>query len=522
MALKSKKSSRNSAASRRLLGRPGGIIQPRVQKAGPNRFAVIAVDCAKLRCKWMLCDFYGHVIVEPTTVDCNGQALRAMTLQARAACDQAGIVDSIVAIEMTGVYHKPVVRAFREADFETRLVHPHASKHYAAVSHPDLKTDDNDLEAIFQAACQGFGLLKPAVDEVYQTLQVYSRHRRNLVQQRGRLQVQIRALLHQTMPGYADLFSIDKFFNNSIAIDVARNFISPQQIVDAGVKVLAEYLKRKQIRFRKPTLERIVAWAASAATPDSLAKLLHRTWCELDDLRQKMSAQIQAAEQKMAEFLAKTPYVLLLSVSGINVVTAAELAGEAGPIELYPNAEAIKGRAGLFPSRYQSDAVDYNDGAIARHGNRRLRGALMRIAECLIKHHPQYRGLSEKWKAQKTDPRDRRCRVANRAVRMIFQVVSGRQVYRRRGVDRQYLLSKLLEFHRQHSSSPEEIAANLSNVFRWLPKSSYQAEGSALGDELRKRKRKLQSLGELLIPLLIRLGVQREPEVESKTSEARD
>ena len=81
--------------------------------------------------------------------------------------------------------------------------------------------------------------------------------------------------------------------------------------------------------------------------------------------------------------------------------------------------------------------------------------------------------------------------------------------------------TKLLEFHRQHSSTPEQIAANLNSVFQWLPKSSYQVEGSALGDELKKRRRKLQSLGELLIPLLVRLGVQTEPEVESKTSEAR-
>lgn len=520
MALKSKKS-KKSKARRRVLGRPGGVIQPRVQKVGPDRFAVIVVDCAKLRCKWMLCDFYGHVIVEPTTVDCNRTALRAMTLQARAACDQAGIVDSVVAVEMTGVYHKPVVRAFRDAGFETRMVHPHSTKHYAAVSHPDLKTDDNDLEAIFQATCQGFGLTKPEVDKVYPTLQAISRHRRNLVQQRARLQSQIRVLLHQTMPGFADLFSTEKLFNTAAAIDIARDFKSPKQIVDAALEGLTNHLKKKQTRFRRPTLERILAWAGSAEPGDPLAEPLHAIWCELDELREKMSEQIQSTERKMAEFLGQTPYVLLLSVSGINVVTAAELAGEAGPIELYPSAEAIKGRAGLYPSRYQSDAVDYPDGELARRGNHRLRAALMRMAGCLIDHHPQYRGLSEKWKAMKVDPCDRHCRVANRAVRMIFQVVSGRQVYRRRGIDRQYLMSKLLEFHRRHESTPEQIAANLQSVFSWLPKSSYLGEGSMLAAELKKRRKKVQSLGELLVPLMLRLGVANETEVESKMSEAR-
>jgi len=33
-----------------LLGKPNGIIQPRVQAVGPERFGIVAVDCAKARC----------------------------------------------------------------------------------------------------------------------------------------------------------------------------------------------------------------------------------------------------------------------------------------------------------------------------------------------------------------------------------------------------------------------------------------------------------------------------------------
>ena len=519
MALKSKTSSR-SARRRRWIGRPNGIIQPRIQLAGPERFGIVAVDCAKQRCKWMLADFYGNVIVEPTTVDCNREALRAMTLQARAACDQAGIVDSVVAIELTGVYHKPVVRAFRKADFETREVHPHAAKHYRNVSHPDRKTDDNDLEGIFQAACHGFGLIKPPLDELYQSLQIYARHRRNLIQQRSRLQVQIRNLLHQTMPGYADLFEQERLFKKSIAIDVARHFKSAAQIRSTGVEGICRYLKQKKIHFRRPTVERIVAWSASAADADPLASLQHAVWCDLDDHRRKMTDQIREVERKTASFLAKTPYILLLSVTGINVVTAGELAGEAGPIEFYASAAAINGRAGLFPSCYQSDEVEHNDGPLARHANRRLRSSLIRIADCLSKHHPQYRGLSEKWRTLRVDPRDRRCRIANRASRLIFQVVSGRQFYRRRGVAQEYLLAKLVEFHRQHESPADATAACLSAALAWLPKSTYRSEAQRLEEHLKKRSRRVQPIAELILPLLVRLGVRPENDLNSTPSEA--
>jgi len=45
---------------------------------------------------------------------------------------------------------------------DTRTVHPFASKHYQRPLHPDLKTDDNDLAAIFHAAINGRAGLSPS------------------------------------------------------------------------------------------------------------------------------------------------------------------------------------------------------------------------------------------------------------------------------------------------------------------------------------------------------------------------
>lgn len=64
----------------------------------------------------------------------------------------------------------------------------------------------------------------------------------------------------------------------------------------------------------------------------------------LDDWRMKTS-QIQRIEGELARWLARTPYILLLSHPGINVISAAELAGEMGPIENDALNRAIRGRA---------------------------------------------------------------------------------------------------------------------------------------------------------------------------------
>ena len=140
-----------------VLGKPSGVIQPRVQEVGPERFGIVAIDCAKARSKWMLADFYGKVLIPPTTVEHQRTAFELAVCQLKQAQEQHQLKDTIVCIEMTGTCHKPVWRAFRKAGFETRLVHPFASSHYRLPEHGDIKTDDNDLAAIFRAAVNGFG-----------------------------------------------------------------------------------------------------------------------------------------------------------------------------------------------------------------------------------------------------------------------------------------------------------------------------------------------------------------------------
>ena len=59
-------------SKKRFIGKPTGQITAPVQAVGPEHFGVVSVDCAKRRSKWMLCNFYGKVVIEPTTIDQHG------------------------------------------------------------------------------------------------------------------------------------------------------------------------------------------------------------------------------------------------------------------------------------------------------------------------------------------------------------------------------------------------------------------------------------------------------------------
>ena len=507
-----KRNSRKSGKKRpALLGKPNGIIQPRVQAVGPEHFGIVAIDCAKARSKWMLCDFYGRVLIEPTEVEHQRTALQLAVAQVREACEKHALKDHLVAVEMTGTYHRPVQRAFRRAGSETRLVHPFASSHYRQPSHPDNKTDDNDLEGIFRAAINGFGLLEPTWDEVYLLLQLLTRHRRDLVRKRAKLQSQIRQYLERCLPGYADLFPDVNLWKQSLPLFVARRGGSAETLRAAGVSGIKQWLDEEKVKYQSPTVGRVLAWAGNAAEPDPLASHLAPVWHTLHDDWLAKTRQIVQLEREIAHVLVKTPYILLLSHPGINVVSAGEVAGETGPIEHYASAKAITGRAGLFPSRYQSDEVD-RDGSLAHLRNARLRAAWLLLADNLTKCNDYFRGKAKLWKQRGVDPRDIRCRVANRATRAVFQMVGGRRLYQHPSrLQRQYVLDKLIVFHEEHKTPPHEILSDLQHAAQQIPKHEQAAEMTPLAaryEKCRRSRRKgPQQFGRVLLEVLARHGI---------------
>src|SRR5207253_1682591 len=98
------------------------------------------------------------------------------------------------------------------------------------------------------------------------------------------------------------------------------------------------------------SLERIVAWAAEAPEPGVAALIHHRLAVGWEDDRARKAKEIRGLECELAGLLVQTPYVLLLSCPGLNVVAAADLAGELGPIILY---ELVAGQQVFCHPKYK-------------------------------------------------------------------------------------------------------------------------------------------------------------------------
>jgi transposase len=483
-----------------------------VQRVGPEHFGVVCVDCAKARFKWMLCDFYGNVLVPPTVVAHNRVELDAALFQLREARAAHDIRDLIVAVERTGRYHHVPRNTFARQCSDVRTVHPFTTKQFRQPSDPGVKTDDTDLAAIHRAAVNGFALVEAAADPLYRELQLSIRYRRDLVHKLTAVCCQLREHLDAAFPGYATCFA--NFWQSDVALLLVRHFDSAQALLHAGRVDLRDLLRQRRIRFQQRTLDTVLAWAAQAAPADTAAARHRQIALALDDDRLHKTQEIRACERDLAAQLVRTPYIILLSFPGINVVSAADFAGEMGPITNYATAKAITGRAGLFPCRYQSDQVDRSNGPLVRRANRALRATILGIADNLIVCNRYFRQLAESWRAKGHDPRLNHVRVACRFCRIAFHMVAGQRVFKHPSMQqRHYILDKLSAFHREHDTPMNQTMTDLLAAIDQLPRSAHAEEAEPLRAELDRiqagRRRGPQLLGDILPIVLARLGVGR-------------
>jgi len=491
--------------------KPSGVIGPRVKRVGGEKFAIICIDPAKHRSEWMMADYFGNLLIERQTLEHQAAFFKLAIAQIHEAQKQHDIQDMIVVVERTGNYHLAPKRAFAKAGFETRVVHPFATKQYRMPADPGIKTDGTDLHAQHRAAVAGFGLCELELESPYRELQLRARHRRNLVEKAASLSCQIREHLHLAMPGFSTLF--DQLLDNKSAMAIARRCASPAVALELGRAGLSQHLRENMVRSQPRTIDKVLAWA-SQPDCDSIqdGTLHHALWTDLEELYQHFQRRILLLERELAGDLVQTPYVRLLAIPGINVVSAAELAGEMGPITRYANANAITGRSGLYPSRYQSDQTDNDRGPIIRQANRRLRCALMRIADNLVCHCGYYRGLADVDQARRIDERAIRVKVAKKFSRLAFACVAGDEPMKHPAMRQpDSIMEKLREFHRVHQTPMDQVLADLKTTVGQLPYHTRNHEAEVVAEVLRQhaaRRRGPVPIGTLLPAVLARLEIK--------------
>jgi hypothetical protein len=104
------------------------------------------------------------------------------------------------------------------------------------------------------------------------------------------------------------------------------------------------------------------------------------------------------------------------------------------------------------------------------------------------------------------------------------EIAAGRRIGPHRCLDpRGYILDKLIAFHREHDTTPEQMMADLGQAAAQLPSDEHASEAIPLIARLQKtraaRRRGPQPIGDLLPLVLAKLGVH---DVELSSAGVRD
>lgn len=459
--------------------RPEAVaLRNRVRAVGPEKFGLIVVDPHKNNSAVKVANFYGDTLLAVQSFPNTEPGLAEMVRTAKECLERNGIVDAVAGIERTGQYHGPAKRALRRW-WEVKMIHPYVTKRLRQPASPGVKTDGADLDAMVRAMITGYGTDEPELPQSCQEWRLVNRMREDLVGKRACVKVQCRVTIEASMPGYDAIF--EDVWKSRGALALAELYGSAASLRTCTPEQIRDRLRRQGVQVMRPTIDRVLAWAAEAAEPDPAGRLQNRILH--DHLRHYrwLTREICAYDIDLLRYLAKTPAVVLLSIPGINVASAAGYVGELGPASDYVNAKRITGRAGMFPSRYQSDGTDRADGPIVGGHNARLRDAILEVARNLIQHNPHFRG----WAAvreQRGWPRKKiRMAVGNRFTRISHAMLTGGMVFAHPSqCERDSVLAKILCFARDHGIRPREIERVLKQVAGQLPADALQFEVKAL------------------------------------------
>jgi len=348
-----------------------------------SRVIALAIDTARDYPKALIFDYFGRVLEKPFFFDVNQYGILRLhhKIQYWAGCVKAQRI--FVGVEVAGCYHNAIVEALEKLGYEVSLVNSFTTSTERKKMLDFSKTDDKDLRAIGQAILANSGLSPRRVTGFYEQLQLVCRARRQYVKEASALKAQIRQLMSLIFREFQGLTNplelkqkkiFDSFWGRKSRL-IMRYCPLPEQILqleETGLQELAKFedtmLKDDEIRLLLQAAERALPAPSTEWAQFQSEQVVFR-------LQQLEAAeeQIAALELKMEQMLVKSPAVLLLSIKGISVVTAAEFIAEVGSIFNYTYNRQIIKLAGINPVLSQSGGKKVKAYQISRQGNPALR-----------------------------------------------------------------------------------------------------------------------------------------------------
>ena len=401
----------------RLLNSKQGLRRSQFAKelkgADLEKVLLVPIDVSKVLQKSMILNYFGEVLEHPFSFMVSQTGMKLLIEKIEKAKQSYQAERVFIGIEATGHYYEDVVRILTEEGYSVHIINP-ASTHEERKQHLTYtKTDDIDLYLIAEVLIGNKATNAKLTTGVYKQLQHLTRARRSEINKRSRIKMEIRTMhdhIWREFQGYSVLadgkVKTRKIFSDfwgKASLHLLTYFPHASQILKLGKVGLRKLSKEHNLKLRKTTIEKLL-YAAN----ESVSRPIEELSSELFLLKQKLkdyewhTKNIRAYEQEIERIFIETDGVLLLTVPGIGLVTAAEIYCEMGDLSHYTRASQLIKKAGTNPTIKQSGPKEGYYGRISKQGNANLRRAVYTAGRTLSVHNdalkPFYTRLKEKGK----------------------------------------------------------------------------------------------------------------------------
>lgn len=348
-----------------------------------SRVLILAIDSARDFPKALICDYFGKVLEKPFFFAVNSEGIFTLHKKTQHWVSCVKALRVFVGIEVAGSYHDAIGKALEKHGYEVSMVNSFTTASGRKMMLDFSKTDDKDLLAIAQAIIANNGVSPKRVTGFYEQMQAVCRARRQHVAEASALKTQIRELMSMVFREYQGLVDPDGLTRQKVFGSfwspksrlIMRCFPLPSEILSLEETGLNQLAAPESVRLTEREIK-LLLQAAKRDLMSSSAELAQfkseQVKFRLEQL-ETLEKQIAALEFEMEKLLVKTPALLLLSIKGINIITAAEFIAEVGSIFNYTYNRQLVKLAGINPVLSQSGGKKAKAFKISRQGNPALR-----------------------------------------------------------------------------------------------------------------------------------------------------
>lgn len=325
---------------------------------------------------------------------------------------------TIVAMESTGVYWKPVYNILEESGLEMQVVN---AQHIKTV--PGRKTDTTDAEWI--ATLLRIGLLKSSFipSRQQRELRDISRYRLAMVQERSREIQRVQKILESANIKIGSLISDVNNVSGRLMIQaIIEGQLEPAEISTLG---------HPKLKYSPEEYAKALKGRVSAVHQNLLSLQL----CHIDELTQR----IMVLDKKLEELTAQIPNFnesleLIDTIPGVGRQSAMTILIEIGlDMSRFPTVKHLAAWAGVAPGNRESAGKSKPEKS--RKGNKYLKAVLVQSAHSL--HKKKNCHLREQYQRIKARRGGKKAAVAvaHSILRIIFYLLTRNEPYQELGAN---------------------------------------------------------------------------------------